>query len=542
MIAKRVLPLLIGLVLGQQSIAADLLETYELASRNDPDWAAKKAEFFSNKEYVNIARSSLLPQIVAGAFYSKNTYKGATLFLDQDDITVSLQDLSRNASRYQTDCTPAGGELDWNCVAIAALTDAGVAVLGSAQEERSQNYTRKGYGIQITQPLFRMNLWYTYDKAKAAGLAAQARLASEEQNMMMRVVEMYFGYLRAQEQYTYAKSQQASLSALSDGFKQRYQLGLGRASDVHEVQAQLDVATVELMAAETKMNSMRAALAAYTRQSDYSIDPLPDNIPAEPPVPADPKQWEEQALSNNYEVVAAQYIVDAADKQIMENLSGHMPTIDLVAQAAHSDVGAGFTPSSDTTQIGLEMIIPIYSGGATNAKTKQARYQREQAKETLRTRRLLTQQNVNNYYATVATRARAIQLGKSALLSTEQAYESTRQGYSAGGRQVTDVLSAQNNLHKARKAYAEARYDYIIDVLKLKREAGVLTANDLKALNTWLVSPSSINAASTTNLPMPAAPELSNTSNPAVSKQSTNEKRPQSLFEAIKERRASEKK
>ncbi|HET8706339.1 MAG TPA: TolC family outer membrane protein, partial [Pseudomonadales bacterium] len=448
--AKRVIPLLIGLTIGQQSIAADLLETYELASRNDPDWAAKKAEFFSNKEYVNLAKSALLPQIVAGAFYSRNTYKGATFNLNQNDISANLSQLSQNAPKYQSTCT-TNGNLDWNCVAIAALTDAGAAVLGSAQEERSQSFTRKGYGIQITQPLLRMNLWYTYDKAKAAGLAAQAKLAAEEQNMMMRVVDLYFGNLRAQEEYTYAKSQQASLSALAEGMKQRYQLGLGRASDVYEVQAQLDVANIELLGAETKMNSMRSALAAYTRQSDYAVDPLPDNIPVEPPVPADPKQWEEQALANNYEIVAAQYIVDAADKQVMENLTGHMPTVDLVAQAAHNEYGAGFTPSSDTTQIGLEMIIPIYSGGATDTKTKQARYQREQAKETLRTKRLLTQQNVNNYYATVATRAKSIELGRDAIQSTEQAYETTKSGYSAGGRQITDVLTAQNNLYKAKK-------------------------------------------------------------------------------------------
>ncbi len=538
MLTRRTLSLCIALAVGQQTFAADLLETYELASRNDPAWAAKKAEFFSNKEYVTLAKSALLPQIVAGAFYSRDTYKGATLLLDSKDISANLSQLSQNAPRYQSTCTK-NDVIDWNCIAIAALTDAGASVLGAGQEVRSQNYTRRGYGLQLTQPLLRMSLWYTYDKAKAAGYAAQAKLAAEEQEMIMRVVDMYFGNLKAQEEFTYAKAEQASLAALAEGMKQRYQLGIGRASDVYDVQAQLDVANIEQMVAETKVNGMRSALAAYTRQADYSVDPLPENIPIEPPTPADPKQWEEQALANNYQIVSAQYIVDAADKQVQENIANHFPTIDLIAQAAHNEYGGGFMPSSDTTEIGIAMQIPIYSGGGTEAKTKQARYQREQAKETLRTQRLLTQQNVNTYYSSVATRARAVDLGKDAIRSSEQSFESTKSGYSAGARPITDVLSSQNNLYKAKKEYANARYDYITDVLKLKKEAGILTANDLKALNTWLTSPSSISASGKQTLPEPTAPNTSSSTQSATqAKPASNDKKPQSLFEAIKEWRS----
>ncbi|MCG8315237.1 MAG: TolC family outer membrane protein, partial [Pseudomonadales bacterium] len=460
-----------------------------------------KAKFLAEREGVNQAFGGLLPQANLAITYGQQEYEGSTFdvneaFSDSDiegcqRFTGALDDLEAGQSLADIPASAAFGLGDCADLLIS---------LGSINTTTStQSYTAEQYSLSVTQPLFRMDRWYRYKQAQRLENSAQANLAFEQQDLVVRVAEAYFGVLKAQEELRIAKTEEKSLKTQLVEIKNRYKLGLLRDTELFEIQATYDLARAIRLKAEGEVDNVKEALRILTGQQAVLVNPLPDDIPVEAPKPLDIEEWVEFAKQNNYRVVAAQFALDGAAAKKQEKRAGHMPTADIYFDYSDRDVGGGFTPSSTTQTIGLNINVPIFTGGITSSQEKQARYQHEEAKSNLILARRSAIMETRQYHRRVSTDVSTVKANLRAVKSNNSAYKSIKTGYESGLRLLSDLLSSQSRVYKARKELTTSRYDYILNTLRLKRAAGILSPKDLEVLNSWLDNPTASSVSSTDN-------------------------------------------
>jgi outer membrane protein len=240
------------------------------------------------------------------------------------------------------------------------------------------------------------------------------------------------------------------------------------------------------------------ALVTLTNRDYVAVEGIVHSLPVLAPTPNDAKSWVDTAAAQNLNLQASLYAVNAAEENLRQRKAGHAPTLDAVASYQKGDNDSlGFTNSSsplspgysgDVSQrtIGLQLNIPLYSGGLTSSQVREA-YQRlgqtEQLRESLR-RQVV--QNTRNLFRAVNTDVETVQARRQSIISNQSALEATEIGYQVGTRNIVDVLDAQRQLYSAVRNYNDARYDYILNNLRLKQAAGTLSPADLEALGSFL--------------------------------------------------------
>lgn len=486
-VSSALVAIVLGLAISSGVHAESLMETYELALKNDATWAAKRAKYRADKEGVNQAFSTLLPQANLSASYANQKYNGSTLTTEN---IFDESDLER-CERFSQAANNLGPGQGFNDISSAASTLGGCTNLLSSlsrigNSKTSQTYTAKRYGINVVQPLLRMDRWHNYRQAEKLQSSSQAELAYEQQNLIVRVAETYFGVLRAQETLRLAVTEENSIKTQLAEIKNRYKLGLLRDTDLFEAQGSFDMARAARIRAEGEVDNIKETLRVLTQQETVLVNPLPAKLPIIPAQPEDPAQWVAFAKQNNYRVVAGKYIVASADSNKRSKKSGHLPTVDFFLDYSKSDVGGGFTPSSDTRAIGINVNVPLYSGGYVSSQTKQANFKLEEAKNNLIAAQRAAAMEASQYHRRISTGVASVNAHKRAIKSNNSAFESIKSGYNEGVRNLTELLTAQRRVFTARKDYIVSRYDYILDTLRLKRAAGLLTVQDLDVLNGWL--------------------------------------------------------
>ncbi|MDY6921990.1 MAG: TolC family outer membrane protein [Pseudomonadota bacterium] len=469
--------LIVTCLLSTNLFAENLEEIFALARKNDPEWAAQKQKYLADSEKVEQAFGTLLPNAEFTGSWGKQYYKGSTAVWDVDGGINCL-------------LTEAPGNLD-------DLTAGDIFPLLEACDEsfanevdRTEDYTATLYDITVAQPLFRLERWNRYKRAKSANNAAKAQLALSQQALMIRSAEAYFGVLRAQEELRLARAEEKTLHTQLSGVKNRYKLGLLRDTDVFELQAQHDMAKAAVIVAESQLEVMKENLALLTGVYIDMINPLPQDIPIEPPQPYALSEWEDFAKRTNYQLIAAQYAADAAEKELSEKKAGHAPTADLFLQHEKREVGGGFIPSFDRTTIGVRVSVPLYSGGITSSQVREADHRLQEARHNLELARRNALRETRQYHTQVKANVATVQARLRAVKSNNSSLRAIRDGWENGIRTLTDAITAQRKVFQARKEYATSRYDYILNTLKLKKAAGVLSPDDLQTLNSWLDSPS----------------------------------------------------
>src|SRR5690606_3119431 len=239
---------------------------------------------------------------------------------------------------------------------------------------------------------------------------------------MIRSAEAYFSVLKAQEELRLAQSEEKMLRTQLTEMKNRYRLGPVRDNDAFETQAQYDIASAAVIVAQGQVDGLKENLNLITGQTIDLVSPLPREIPIDPPQPFELSQWEEFATRNNYQLIAAQYLAAAAEKEVSEKKAGHSPSADLFLDYSHNDVGGGFTPSSDTTTIGVRVTVPLYSGGVVTSQAREAQYRNQGAKDDVELAKRNALRETRQYHtgvmadvATVNARLRAVRSNNSAL-------------------------------------------------------------------------------------------------------------------------------
>ena len=451
--------LLFSSLISSLSYGDDLVTILQLALDNDPSLKQAQASYRANRENVIQSRSSMLPSLGVGAGTSR--------------LTSGVTD-----SQYINITNPLTGE----------------TVRTKVRDDHSfrPGINNHNWGVSLTQSVFNLPNWYSFQSAEATDRAAAVNLAAQEQDLIMRVASAYFDVLRAQDLLeTNIQEEEAAQRSLEQT-QQREAVGLVAITDVYDSQAAYDLARNTTILQQDFLRSRYEALEAITGQGHPDIDELLDNFPIVE-VEGNLNQWETQADNNSLAIAAAEFNLDASRQTLRARKSDGLPTLDLQGFYGHIvtapivsqgiQIGGG---ASDRTQLALNLNIPLYTGGTLSSRKRAAEYNVVAAQESLElTKRELTQ-NIRNAYRRVNTDVLVIAQRQQSITSAQSALDATELGAEVGTRNIVEVLLARENLFRALRMYADARYTYVIDTLVLKQIAGILTPQDIIELNEWL--------------------------------------------------------
>ena len=411
--------------------ARDLLETYGLAVDNDARLRASAATLDARRENKPIAKSALLPQVA----------------------------LSGSANRVDQDSAAIGNE----------------------------TFNETEWGVNLSQPLYRRDRWYQYKQSENTVAQAEALFLTEEQGLILRVAQAYFEVLGAQDTLRSAKAERRALERQLDQAQQRYDVGLIAITDVLEVKAVRDNAVASEIEAGQALEDANDALREIIASDPGELAVMREKVKLHPPEPNRPDAWEEMATQNNPGIRAAEEAAEVARQEVEVQKSGHYPTLDLVGGYAENDSGSSFSRDIDGARIGLQLSLPLYTGGRVTASTSQARHNLRAAQEELEGRRREVERQVGTTFRGVVSSISRTEALAAAKVSTASALEATQAGYDVGTRTIVDVLLAQQAFFNAETEYALSRYRYVLNLLALEGAAGTLDEKDVRRVNEWLV-------------------------------------------------------
>ena len=428
-------PLVLSLALALSSapvFAEDLMQTYELARTNDPQLSIAESSRLSTRENAVQARAALLPQIRGTA------------------------DLSRNH-------------------------DAGVT--GSSRG--------RAYRASLGQTVFDLGAISDLRAKRDFSTAADYDLEAAGDELIARTANAYFNVLVALETLAAAEAAEEAFQKQFDYADKRLEVGLAPITDVHEARAQYDGARANTILVRNALQDAYQALAEITGKPIHALRALPENFSPELPPGGDAESWVQRAIDGNPGLQAARHDVQGAEHNVTTARAGHLPTLDLGVNYSNST--GWYSPSPGTVSvtdeghsIGLTLTVPIFSGGATQSRVRQAIAGRDIALDQLEQGRRAIERNTRYAYQALVAGISEVEARRLALVSAQSAYDASQVGLEVGTRTVIDVLINQQNLFSARQAYAEARYNYLRNRLLLEQAAGTLDAGTVQDVNRLL--------------------------------------------------------
>ena len=425
----------------------DLMGVYEAAVKNNSDLAAAQASLAAQQESVPQALSNLLPQ---------------------------LNGTVENSSTRTSVDTRSFGTL--------AKTQSGTS-----------------YQANLSQPLFNAAAWFQLKAADAASQQAAVEFSAIQQDLILQSADAYYNVLSKQDDLATSKAEEAAFKRQLDQASERFDVGLSDKTDVLQAQASYDTARANRLLAERVVEDAFQALTTLTNEYYTSIAGLMHSLPILPPAPLDAKAWVDTSTKQNLRLQASNYAVTAAEEKLKQNKSGHAPTVNAFAQYATGDndslglingsqIPGLYNGDADQSTIGVQLNMPLYSGGRTSSQVRQSYdilQQTEFQQESLR-RKVV--EDARNLFRAVSTNVEQVAARKQTIISNKSALDATQIGYEVGTRDIVDVLLAQRALFTSVRNYNTARYAYIIDNLRLKQTAGTLSPSDLQELDKFLTA------------------------------------------------------
>ena len=421
--------------------AADLIQVYQQALANDATYASARASAAAGQERVIQGRASLLPQV----------------------------GLEGNFVRNDADNSPF---------------NASPTVPGS-----SRSYTSNSHTIALSQPLFRWANWQSYQQSKLLQAISEAQFAQAQQDLITRVSQAYFDVLAAQDSLELNRAQKTATTEQLASAKRNFEVGTQTITDTHEAQAAYDLVVAQEFAAINDLENKKSALQNIVGAAPGALAPLKPGVTLSTPEPAVIDPWVSSAETQNYGVVSAELAYESSKRDIQKSRAGHYPTLDLVANARRSNTGGsinGLSGSSTNKAIGIQYNVPLFSGYAVTSRVRESIALEDKAKNDLETTRRNAAQNARTAFLGVNSGLAQVRALQAAEVSSTSALDSNKLGYQVGVRINIDVLNAQRQLFLTRRDLSRARYDTIMNGLRLKSAAGSLREADLVPVNNLL--------------------------------------------------------
>ena len=418
---------------------ASLMTVYQQAMTNDAKLSAARHEYMAVREVVPQARAGLLPTLSAGGS------------LESTRLTVEVPELTR---------------------------------------VRSQSVVQ----ANLNQPLIRLDRWFQLGAAHASAAQAELEFRAKEQAMVLGAAQAYFETLRALDLLAATKAEEVALKRQQEQAQGRLVNGAASITDVLDAQAAYDTANANRKLAERKVDDAFGVLNRLTNHEYSSIEGIDHHLPIEAPTPNNATLWVSQALQQNLSILASNFAVAAAEYTNQQRKSGFAPTLDAIASYRKGDNDSfGYSNSAsfgasgyrgDVTQrsIGLQLNIPLYSGGMTRSQVREATERLAQSEDQRDDRRREVVQNTRNFHRAINSDVEQVAARQQSIISSQLALEATVRARELGSRSLMDVLNAERQLYGAVREYNNARYDYIFNTLSLKQVAGELSALDLASL------------------------------------------------------------
>ena len=353
------------------------------------------------------------------------------------------------------------------------------------ERQRRRDFRSDNLVLDVAQPLYRRDRRIAVAQADSRIARADALYAAARQDLMVRVAERYFGVLEADDELSFAKATLEAFQQQLEQSRQRFEVGLIAITDVEEAKAGFDLSRAQLIAAENALDIAREALRETTGAYQERLAPLGD-MPLVMPEPADIDKWTETALERNLRLTAARHDTETARRGIERSQAGHSPTFDAVGSFGLNDSESGVLGENRRTMVGLRLNLPLYSGGSIVSRTRESRHRYQRAVDVLERERRRAQRETRDAYLGVNSGISRVHALEQAVRSSETAAEAIEAGFQVGTRTSVDVLDAQRDLFRARRDLSEARYSYVLNVLRLKRAAGILAEDDLQLISIWL--------------------------------------------------------
>ncbi len=361
----------------------------------------------------------------------------------------------------------------------------------SAPPNVSNSFNSWGPSLQLTMPIYRPQNWDALSQAKLAVQSAEAQLAQARQDLILRVTQAYFDVLAAQDALTAIEASKKATAEQLAQARREFEVGTKTIVDTHEAQARFDQIAAQEQVARgdliVKRNALRAIIG---RDAGDSLLPLRDAPQLTPPQPADVEAWAKRAEEASYGVAIARAAAEIARIETTRSRHGHWPTLDLAASVSQSRSSGSLTSDTSNTfrdsRIGVQLNIPIYAGGLIQSRVREALANEERARFDLESARRNAAQGARQAYTGVDFGLAQVRALESAEVSAKSQLDSTQLGYQVGVRINLDVLSAQTQLFNTQRDLKKARYDFLVNGLRLKSAAGALEDKDLEAINALL--------------------------------------------------------
>lgn len=427
--------LIAGALLSQPVLALDLLQAFNDAQVYDSQLASARAQRDATRETAVQARAGLLP---SAAF------------------TAGVNKINGDASTVQ-------GKLPID-------------------------YTADSYQLQLKQPLFNLGNAAAYDQGKLQAAAGDVQYEQARIDLALRVAQAYFDVLAAEDAISFLEAQKAAINEQLASAKRNFEVGTATITDAHEAQARFDLAEAQEIAARNDLDVKRNALALLIGKQPGTLATLKAGAILTPPEPAAVERWVEQAQANNLGVVAQGLSAQVAKLAIERARAGHMPTVDAVGSYGRNKSFFTSPITTTTTTIGVQLTVPLFTGYATTSQVNQAVALEDKARTDLETSKRNAAQSVRTAYLGVKSGLSQVRALEAAETSSKLALEANQLGYQVGVRINIDVLNAQQQLYSTRRDLAKARYDTLVNGLRLKAAAGTLAQEDIAQLNALLTS------------------------------------------------------
>lgn len=433
---RRTALIVVLTLLAPLAAAENLSDIYRLALANDPVYAAAREAYRAGLERLPQARATLLPSLNLSAF-ARNT-----------DTDVSSTPGSTSNQPY-------------------------------------------GYGLTLTQPIYRKQNLETLAQARLQVTLAEQQLRLAQQALQLRAAQAYFDVLLAEDTLTTAQAQKQAFAEQLAQARRSFEVGAATIVDSHEAQARHDLAVAQEIAAANDLEVKRRALEKLINQNAPRLAPLKDPVALPLPSPSGMDPWVQQAQEQSLGVLLNQSALEIARREVERQRGGHFPSLDLTAQ--YTDTrrtstlpGSGTSTNVKSGSIGLEFNLPLYQGGGTDARVREAVANLERARFELdNARRQAALDARQAYLGVVSGQARSKAL-EQALVSNEAQLRSTKLGLEVGVRTRVDVLNAEQQRYATLRDLYAARYQVLLAGLQLKAAAGSLSEDDLKGIDALL--------------------------------------------------------
>jgi len=421
--------------------AADLLQIYRDALANDASYASARAARDAGLESLPQGLAQILPTV------------NATAFTQENNTNISFR--------------------------------------GAAPDSQRQGNSN-GYTVTLTQPLFNWQNIQVYKEAGFKAAQAEATFGQATQDLIVRVAQAYFDVLASQDSLAFIQAQKVAISEQLAQAKRNFEVGTATITDTHEAQARYDLATSQEIAAQGDLEIKKRTLQQIVGKFPERLEPLKPNVELNPPKPNSMEEWA-SAANRGYQAQAQEAALEIAGREIERIRAGHLPTLNIVGSAGGSSSSISTSTSvnnnaSDATTrtIGLQLAIPLYAGGNVTSQVRQAVANREKAQQDLESTRRAAALAARQAYVGVSNGMAQVKALEAALVSSRSALDSNKLGYEVGVRINIDVLNAQQQVYSTLRDLSKARYDTIVNGLKLKAATGTLGEADIEEVNRLL--------------------------------------------------------